>query len=70
MVLVQHVTSTLQHSISLLRGSSSPDHLTDVLRAADRLYEAIAFDSTLHRGTAKYPDPWTSKEDGMKLSFR
>ncbi|KAJ7126905.1 P-loop containing nucleoside triphosphate hydrolase protein [Mycena epipterygia] len=70
MVLVQHVTSTLQHSISQLRGSSSPDPLTDVLRGADRLYEAIAFDSKLHRGTAKYPDRWTSKEDGMKISFR
>ncbi|KAJ6576570.1 P-loop containing nucleoside triphosphate hydrolase protein [Mycena vulgaris] len=70
MVLVQHATMTLQQSIYQLRGSQGPDTMAEVLGWAERLYEAVAFDTELHRGTAKYPDPVSSHADGMKVSFR
>ncbi|KAJ7714963.1 P-loop containing nucleoside triphosphate hydrolase protein [Mycena maculata] len=70
MVLVQHATATLKESIYLLRGSQGPDTLADVMKWAGNLYEAIALDSEVNGGTAPYPDPDSSKAEGMKVSFR
>ncbi|KAJ7475922.1 P-loop containing nucleoside triphosphate hydrolase protein [Mycena latifolia] len=58
MVLVQHATTILQQSIYLMRGSQGPDPLAEVLEWAERLYESLAFDTEIYRGTAKYPDPF------------
>jgi hypothetical protein len=69
MVLVQNASMTLQQSIYLLRGNQGPDSLAQVLGWAERLYEAIAFDSELRRGTTEYPNLKSSKE-GMKITFR
>ncbi|KAJ7773381.1 hypothetical protein B0H16DRAFT_1512150 [Mycena metata] len=69
MVLVQHATTTLKQSIEQLRWAQSPDTLVEVLQGAEELYETIAFDSELNRGTIAYPDP-RSKEKGMKIVFR
>ncbi|KAJ7158675.1 P-loop containing nucleoside triphosphate hydrolase protein [Mycena filopes] len=56
MVLVQHATTTLKQSIEQLRWAQSPDTLVEVLESAEQLYEAIAFDSELNRGTIAEDD--------------
>ncbi|KAJ7274300.1 P-loop containing nucleoside triphosphate hydrolase protein [Mycena haematopus] len=69
MVLVQHATATVQQSIYQLRRTQGPDSLTEVLRWAEHLYEAIALEGELNSGTIKYPSPLSS-ENGMKITFR
>ncbi|KAJ7707623.1 P-loop containing nucleoside triphosphate hydrolase protein [Mycena rosella] len=67
MVIVQHATMTLQQSIYQLRGNQGPDTLAEVFGWAERLYEAVAFESELHRGTVKYPQRAEAK--GMEVKF-
>jgi hypothetical protein len=69
MVLVQHASTTLKESIRMLRENRGPDTLLEVLGWAERLYEAVALESELNRGTAEYPRPWSSTK-GMNITFR
>ncbi|KAJ7903462.1 P-loop containing nucleoside triphosphate hydrolase protein [Mycena olivaceomarginata] len=69
MVLVQHASTTLKESIRMLRENRGPDTLLEVLGWAKRLYEAVALESELNRGTAEYPRPWSSTK-GMNITFR